>query len=55
VLVTRKTPFLTLAALVVFFFVMVAIEGAAASGDDGDGHGGPGKSEYGVVLQGGRS
>ena len=52
---TRKTPFLTLAALVVFFFAMVAIEAAAASGDDGDGRGGPGKSEYGVVLQGARS
>jgi hypothetical protein len=42
--VTRKTPYLTLAVLAVLFAVMVAVEQAAASGDDGgDGH----TSEYG--------
>jgi hypothetical protein len=42
--VTRKTPYLTLAALAVLFAVMVAVEQAAASGDKGgDGH----TSEYG--------
>jgi subtilase family serine protease len=42
--VTRKTPYLTLAALAVFFAVMVGVEQAAASGDEGgDGH----TSEYG--------
>jgi hypothetical protein len=42
--VTRKTPYLTLAALAALFAVMVAVEQAAASGDEGgDGH----TSEYG--------
>ena len=45
--VTRKTPYLTLAALAVFFLVMVAIEAAAASGDDKGGGDGGGTSEYG--------
>jgi hypothetical protein len=45
--VTRKTPYLTLAVLAVFFFVMVAIEAAAASDDT---------SEYGnTALVGDRS
>jgi hypothetical protein len=44
VLVTRKTPYLTLAALAVLFAAMVAVEKAAASGDEGgDGH----TSDYG--------
>jgi subtilase family serine protease len=42
--VTRKTPYLTLAALAVLFASMVGVEQAAASGDEGgDGH----TSEYG--------
>jgi hypothetical protein len=41
---TRKTPYLTLAALAVLFAVMVGIEQAAASGDD---DGGNHTSEYG--------
>jgi len=45
--VTRKTPYLTLAALAVFFVVMVAIEAAAASGDDKGGGDGGDTSEYG--------
>jgi hypothetical protein len=53
--VTRKTPYLTLAALAVLFLVMVAIEAAAASGDDKGGGDGGNTSEYGhsSVLTGG--
>ena len=42
---TRKTPYLTLAVLAVFFAVMVAIEAAAASDDGGGDH----PSEYGSL------
>ena len=45
--VMRKTPYLTLAALAVFFLIMVAIEAAAASDDDKGGSDGGNTSEYG--------